>query len=222
MRIESSESVLKRSKREKNALRARRSPSFPGQSGTRSRSALENDIRRDCGNDRWSPGGGGKRPHRGSLWRAIGEARRKRKQKQAKRRPRSKQRVEEEDEVKLKKKAIRFICPRAGSLRALSGLFKHPGTRPRSCACQCARERTAQGSLEPTTGGSRCCLFFPLLLRAPLSKSGDSDSTSASIFFFPPSPGASWRHRRRRPSCRRWRGPRGRARGGPRPWWRRC
>lgn len=44
-------------------------------------------------------------------------------------------------------------------------------------------------------------------------------TTSASISFLP---GASWRHRRRRPSCRRWRGPRGRARGGPRPWWRRC
>jgi len=83
--------------------------------------------------------------------------------------------------LKEKKKAIRFSSqpPRAWSLPVLSGLFKHPGTRRRSCACQCARERTAKRSPEPTTGGYKVLPFFFFRLLLPTA---GLDDERKSIF----------------------------------------
>ena len=115
-----------------------------------------------------------------------------------------------------------FSHPRAWSLWSLSGLLDHPGARPRSCSCQCARRESSARAPGTKNWRLKGAAFFVLLLFEESGDDSELEKKSERRHSFFSLPGASWRHRRRRPSCRRWRGPRGRERGGPRPWWRRC
>ena len=127
---------------------------------------------------------------------------------------------EERSQAKEEKKSrsASFLLPARGVFRLFLALSC---THALASLCALANARSkkrSEGPEAPELAAQRCCCLFSFPFGRRSSTSTCRSKVSIPVF----SPGASWRLRRRRPFCRRWREPRGWGPGGPRPWWRRC
>ena len=166
--------------------------------------------RSDRGTDRSSPGGGRKRPQRPPFLVAIDDSG-ARAATRRKRDERKKSQALSRSLSPSQRGAIRsFFAPAHSPLGPSPASSSTPGTRPRSRACNPPARGQRQGpESRHLEAKGRAFRRWASLEKTQGEESG--------VCFCSPLPGAWWRLRRRRPSCRPWRGPRGWERGGLRP-----